>query len=158
MMEENREEEIDLRDYFRILLKRRWTIMAIFALVVLYVAVHTFTATPIYRASSRIVIEKENPNLVSIQEVMAVGATGGHIMSQFLMESIVLSLIGGLLGVVLGLGGSFAMRAYSQWQAVIDPQSVLLAFSFSAAVGIFFGFYPARKASRMDPIVALRHE
>jgi len=76
MMEENREEQIDLRDYFRVMLKRRWTIMAIFALVVLSAAVHTFTATPIYRATSRIVIEKENPNLVSIQEVMAVDATG----------------------------------------------------------------------------------
>lgn len=76
MMEENREEQIDLRDYFRVMLKRRWTIMAIFALVVLSVAVHTFTATPIYRATSRIIIEKENPNLVSIQEVMAVDATG----------------------------------------------------------------------------------
>ena len=75
-MEENREEQIDLRDYFRVMFKRRWTIMAIFALVVLSVAVHTFTATPIYQASSRIVIEKENPNLVSIQEVMAVDATG----------------------------------------------------------------------------------
>jgi putative ABC transport system permease protein len=89
---------------------------------------------------------------------MAVGATGGHIMSQFLMESIVLSLIGGVLGVVLGVGGSMAMSAYSQWTAIIDPQSILLAFSFSAAVGIFFGFYPAHKASLLDPIEALRHE
>ena len=89
---------------------------------------------------------------------MAVGATGGNIMSQFLLESIVLSLIGGILGVILGVGGSFAMSAYSQWKAIIDPQSILLAFSFSAAVGIFFGFYPAHKASLLDPIEALRHE
>jgi putative ABC transport system permease protein len=89
---------------------------------------------------------------------MAVGATGGNIMSQFLIESIVLSLIGGTLGVILGVGGSFAMSAYSQWKAIIDPQSILLAFSFSAAVGIFFGFYPAHKASLLDPIEALRHE
>ena len=89
---------------------------------------------------------------------MAVGATGGDIMSQFLIESIVLSLIGGILGGILGVGGSFAMSAYSQWKAIIDPQSVLLAFSFSAAVGIFFGFYPAHKASLLDPIEALRHE
>jgi putative ABC transport system permease protein len=89
---------------------------------------------------------------------MAVGATGGNIMSQFLIESIVLSLIGGILGVILGVGGSFAMSTYSQWEAIIDPQSILLAFSFSAAVGIFFGFYPAHKASLLDPIEALRHE
>lgn len=89
---------------------------------------------------------------------MAVGATGTNIMSQFLIESIVLSLIGGILGVILGLTGSLAMSTYSQWKAIIDPQSVLLAFSFSAAVGIFFGFYPARKASLLDPIEALRHE
>ena len=89
---------------------------------------------------------------------MAVGATAGDIMSQFLVESIVLSLIGGILGVALGVGGSVAMSAYSQWPAIIDPKSVALAFSFSAAVGIFFGFYPARKASQLDPIEALRHE
>ncbi len=89
---------------------------------------------------------------------MAVGATSGDILSQFLIESIALSLIGGLLGVLLGVGGSFALSAYSQWKAIIDPQSVLLAFSFSAAVGIFFGFYPAHKASLLDPIEALRHE
>ena len=89
---------------------------------------------------------------------MAVGATGGNIMSQFLIESIVLSLIGGILGVILGVGGSFAMSTYSQWRTIIDPQSILLAFSFSAAVGIFFGFYPAHKASLLDPIEALRHE
>ena len=75
-MDENREEQIDLRDYLRVLVKRRWTIISIFALVVLLVAVYTFTAVPIYQASARIVIEKENPNLVSIQEVMAVDATG----------------------------------------------------------------------------------
>jgi putative ABC transport system permease protein len=89
---------------------------------------------------------------------MAVGATGGNIMSQFLIESIVLSLIGGIIGVILGVGGSLAMSTYSQWRTIIDPQSILLAFSFSAAVGIFFGFYPAHKASLLDPIEALRHE
>ncbi|MFO7963168.1 MAG: polysaccharide biosynthesis tyrosine autokinase [Desulfobacterales bacterium] len=70
------EETIDLRDYMRIILKRRWTVIAFFAVVVFTVAVYTFSATPIFQATSRIVIEKENPNLVSIQEVMAVDATG----------------------------------------------------------------------------------
>ena len=76
MEDEYREETIDLRDYLRVLRKRRWVIISIFMVTVLAVAVHTFTATPIYEASSRIVIEKENPNLVSIQEVMAVDSTG----------------------------------------------------------------------------------
>jgi len=76
MIEDEREEQIDLRDYLRVVLKRRWIIFTIFMLVVLSVAIHTFSATPIYQASARIVIEKENPNLVSIQEVMAVDATG----------------------------------------------------------------------------------
>jgi putative ABC transport system permease protein len=89
---------------------------------------------------------------------MAVGAAGTNIMSQFLIESIVLSLIGGVLGVILGLTGSLAMGTYSQWKAIITPQSVLLVFSFSAAVGIFFGFYPPHKASLPDPIEALCHE
>ena len=89
---------------------------------------------------------------------MAVGATDRDIMSQFLLESVVLSLVGGILGVILGIGGSLVMSAFSQWQAIVDPVSVALAFSFSAAVGIFFGFYPARKASQLDPIESLRHE
>jgi len=75
-MEEYKEEQIDLRDYLRVLIKRRWSIITFFTITVLVVAIHTFTATPIYQAGSRIVIEKENPNLVSIQEVMAVDATG----------------------------------------------------------------------------------
>jgi len=75
-MDEYREEQIDLRDYLRVLMKRRWIIIVFFTVVVLTVAVHTFTATPIFQATARIVIEKENPNLVSIQEVMAVDATG----------------------------------------------------------------------------------
>jgi len=74
--ESKREEQIDLRDYLRVLVKRRWTIITFFTVVVLTVAVHTFTAVPTHQATARIVIEKENPNLVSIQEVMAVDATG----------------------------------------------------------------------------------
>lgn len=89
---------------------------------------------------------------------MAIGATGTDILTQFLIESVILSLIGGFLGAILGIGGSLAMSAYSKWPAIIDVKSVLLAFGFSAAVGIFFGFYPAHKASLLDPIEALRHE
>jgi polysaccharide biosynthesis transport protein len=75
-MEQQTEETIDLRDYIRVLSKRRWVVIAFFTVVVFAVAVHTFTATPIFQGTARIVIEKENPNLVSIQEVMAVDATG----------------------------------------------------------------------------------
>lgn len=75
-MEENREEKIDLRDYLRVIVKRRWTIITFFAVVVITVTIHTFTATPIYEATTRLIIDKENPNVVSIQEVMAVDASG----------------------------------------------------------------------------------
>jgi len=75
-MEEKREEQIDLRDYLRVILNRRWTVITVFAVIVVTVAIHAFTATPIYQATTRIVIEKENPKVVSIEEVMAVDASG----------------------------------------------------------------------------------
>lgn len=75
-MDQQSEDRIDLRDYIRVLSRRRWTVITFFVVVVFTVAIHTFTATPIYQATARIVIEKENPNLVSIQEVLAVDATG----------------------------------------------------------------------------------
>jgi exopolysaccharide transport family protein len=75
-MEEHTQEKIDLRDYLRVFLKRRWTIVTVFAVTVLTVAIHAFTATPVYKATTRLIIDKENPNVVSIQEVMAVDASG----------------------------------------------------------------------------------
>ena len=75
-MEEFQEKQIDLREYLRILIKRRWIIATIFTVLVLTVAVNTFTATPIYQATARIIIEKENPKLMSIEEVMGVDSTG----------------------------------------------------------------------------------
>nr|HID58044.1 polysaccharide biosynthesis tyrosine autokinase [Desulfobacterales bacterium] len=75
-MEENRELEVDIRDYLRVIMRRRWTIISFFAVVVITVAIYTFTATPIYEATTRLIIEKENPKVVSIQEVMAVDASG----------------------------------------------------------------------------------
>jgi putative ABC transport system permease protein len=89
---------------------------------------------------------------------MAVGAKGGDILSQFLVESAFLSLVGGALGVALGLVTSMVISSLAHWPTIVSPGSVALAFGFSAAIGIFFGFYPARKASLQDPIEALRYE
>jgi putative ABC transport system permease protein len=89
---------------------------------------------------------------------MAVGARGRDILKQFLVEAITLSMIGGLLGVGVGIGTSMAIAEFAQWQVQITTQAVLLAVGFSAVVGVFFGFYPARKASRLLPIEALRYE
>jgi len=89
---------------------------------------------------------------------MAVGAKGRDILSQFLVESAFLSLVGGAMGVGLGLAASAAISQLAHWPTIVSPGSIALAFGFSAAVGIFFGFYPARKASQQDPIEALRYE
>ncbi|HEV8584352.1 MAG TPA: ABC transporter permease [Methylomirabilota bacterium] len=89
---------------------------------------------------------------------MAVGARGRDILTQFLVEAVTLSLIGGVIGIGLGVGGSNAISALAEWRTVLAPEAIFLAFGFSAAIGIFFGFYPARKASRLDPIEALRYE
>jgi putative ABC transport system permease protein len=89
---------------------------------------------------------------------MAVGARERDILLQFLIEAVVLAVTGGSIGILLGVGGSALISRFAGWSTIVDPGAVLLAFGFSAAIGIFFGFYPARKASRLDPIEALRHE
>lgn len=89
---------------------------------------------------------------------MAVGAKSADVLSQFLIESIVLSVTGGIIGIALGVGGAYVFAVTSDWPALINLFSVLLALVFSAMVGVFFGFYPAYKASRMHPIDALRYE
>jgi len=89
---------------------------------------------------------------------MAVGARGRDILKQFLVEAITLSMIGGLLGIAFGVGASVVIAEFANWRVDVTTQAVLLAVGFSAAVGVFFGFYPARKASRLLPIEALRYE
>ena len=89
---------------------------------------------------------------------MAVGAKGRDILLQFLIEAVTLSLIGGVIGIVFGLGGSYMIAMFGESPAIVQPFSIFLAFGFAAAVGVFFGFYPARKAARLDPIEALRYE
>ena len=88
----------------------------------------------------------------------AVGATPGDIQIQFLSEALMLSLVGGLLGVGVGVGGSYLFGQLSGMRTLIEPYSLILSFSSSALIGIFFGFVPAQKAAQLDPIVALRHE
>ncbi|MFQ5947137.1 MAG: ABC transporter permease, partial [Anaerolineae bacterium] len=89
---------------------------------------------------------------------MAVGARSRDILTQFLVEAVILSLTGGLIGIGFGLASSWAIAYLAAWRTLIQPEAILLAFGFAGAVGIFFGFYPARKASRLDPIEALRYE
>jgi putative ABC transport system permease protein len=89
---------------------------------------------------------------------MAVGARGRDILTQFLVEALTLSLIGGLIGIAAGLGGARAISYFAAWRTLVAPEAIALAFVFAAGIGIFFGFYPARKAARLDPIEALRYE
>jgi putative ABC transport system permease protein len=89
---------------------------------------------------------------------MAVGARTRDILGQFLVEAVTLSLIGGLAGVALGIGGSLLIAELAGWRSVITPQAVGLAGAFAGGIGVFFGFYPARKAARRHPGEALRVE
>ncbi len=89
---------------------------------------------------------------------MSVGAREKDILFQFLTEAVVLSVLGGLIGIGVGIATSKLISRFAPWQTLISFDSILLAFLFSGSVGIFFGFYPARKASKLDPIEALRYE
>jgi putative ABC transport system permease protein len=89
---------------------------------------------------------------------MAVGARSRDIMLQFLVEAVVMAATGGLIGIFLGIGSSEVLKQWAQWPTLISPTIVAVAFLFSGAVGVFFGFYPAKKAANLDPIEALRYE
>lgn len=89
---------------------------------------------------------------------LAVGARARDILTQFLVEAVTLSLVGGLIGIALGLLASLLISYLAQWSTLISGGAILLAFAFSALVGVFFGYYPARKAAFLDPIEALRYE
>jgi putative ABC transport system permease protein len=89
---------------------------------------------------------------------LSLGARGSDVLTQFLVEAIVMSLSGGALGVAVGFIGGEVVRALTGWSTVISPQIVLLALGFAGGVGVFFGFYPARRAAALDPIEALRYE
>jgi putative ABC transport system permease protein len=88
----------------------------------------------------------------------ALGATRGNILLQFLIEALTLCILGGAIGILLGVGTTIVLARVMQWNTLISPAAVVVAFGFSALVGLFFGIWPARRAARLDPIVALRYE
>jgi ABC-type antimicrobial peptide transport system permease subunit len=89
---------------------------------------------------------------------IAIGARKAHVQSQFLIEAVVLGLVGGLAGIVVGVATSFALSAVFAWPQLISPLSVIGSAVFSMAIGVFFGYYPAKKAASLNPIDALRFE
>ena len=98
----------------------------------------------------------ERPREIGIR--MPVGARSRDIMLQFLVEAVVMAAAGGLIGILLGFGSSEVIKQWAQWPTLINPAIIAIAFLFSGAVSVFFGFYPAKKAANLDPIEALRYE
>ena len=103
-----------------------------------------------------LVSETERTREIGIR--MAIGAKGRHVLAQFLLEAVVLSVVGGIAGIVLGVGASELIARYAGWPVALSAGPIFMAFGFAALIGIFFGFYPARRAAALDPIDALRFE
>jgi putative ABC transport system permease protein len=89
---------------------------------------------------------------------MSVGARGIDILSQFLIEAVLMSITGGVIGVLLGMFITYGITTFAQWPVQIQPWSVMLSFAVCTFTGIFFGWYPAKKAANLDPIEAIRYE
>ena len=89
---------------------------------------------------------------------MSVGARGLDILTQFLIEAVMISITGGLIGVLLGVGAAYGVKFFAGWPIAIQPMSVILSFAVCSITGIFFGWYPAKKAANLDPIEAIRYE
>ena len=89
---------------------------------------------------------------------MSVGARGIDILNQFLIEAIMLSVTGGVIGVLLGIGASIAIKTFAHWPILIEAWTIVMSFAVCTFTGVFFGWYPAKKAAQLDPIEALRYE
>jgi len=124
-------------------------LLALFALIALFLAAVGLYGVVAYTVSQR---------TREIGLRMAIGARGKDVLLQFLVEAVVISLIGGIIGIALGFGLSALVQKFMQWPTDIPPNAIGMAFGFAAATGVFFGFYPARKAASLDPIEALRFE
>src|ERR1043165_8961367 len=111
---------------------------------------------PLKRSSNRIVSVTERTREIGIR--MAVGARRRDILLQFIVEALVMAAIGGALGIAVGIGSSDIIHRVMEWPVLVRGEVIVIAVLVSAGVGVFFGFYPARKAARLDPIEALRYE
>jgi putative ABC transport system permease protein len=128
----------------------------IFSKLITYLAVVSLLVGGIGIMNIMLVSVTERTREIGVRK--AIGAKRRDILAQFLMEALFLSLVGGLLGVAFGVIGSTLVSQLNEWKVVIAPETTIMAFSFSALVGVFFGFYPALKASKLNPIEALRYE
>ncbi len=127
-----------------------------FSALITYLAVVSLLVGGIGIMNIMLVSVTERTREIGVRK--AIGAKRRNILAQFLLEALFLSLTGGLLGVAFGVGGSLFVAQANNWTVALSPEAMVLAFSFSALVGVFFGFYPALKASKLNPIEALRYE